>query len=132
MKKRIWEFFLLFLVGFAIYPMIEILFRGYSHISLAILGGISLILIRIVDLWGGRLRKIWKAFLAAVMITQLEFIFGMILNHGLKLNVWDYSSLPFQLAGQVSLLFSFYWFLLSFAALFILHRIKGLFPRKTL
>ena len=58
--------------------------------------------------------------------------FGMILNRGLNLNVWDYSALPFQLAGQVSLLFSFYWFLLSFASLFILHRIKGLFRRKTL
>ncbi len=126
MKKRLNPWILLFFLGFILYPTLEILYRGYSHPSMALLGGICLVLIRLVDLWGGRLRPVWKALLSAVIITQLEFIFGVVLNLGLGLGVWDYSALPFQLAGQISLLFSFYWFLLARFAIFLFRRIPHL------
>lgn len=54
-----------------------------------------------------------KAFIGSMFITALEFIFGIIFNVILKKNVWDYSKLPLNIGGQVCLLFSFMWFVLS-------------------
>ena len=36
----------------------------------------------------------------------MEFITGIIVNKWLNMNVWDYSSLPFQIFGQVCLQFA--------------------------
>lgn len=111
----------LFFVGATLYPLLELLFRGYSHISMSLLGGICLVAIDWVNRTMGRLRPVWKAALCSVLITQMEFITGMVVNVALGLKVWDYSHLPFQLAGQVCLLFSFFWFLLSYAAIHLLN-----------
>jgi len=36
----------------------------------------------------------------------MEFITGIIVNKWLQLGVWDYSGLPFQIFGQISLQFA--------------------------
>ena len=51
--------------------------------------------------------------IGAIIITALEFIVGVIVNLILKWNIWDYSMLPFNILGQISLPFSLIWFLLS-------------------
>ncbi len=117
MKHNFYKWIFLFFAGAVIYPLIEILFRGRTHISMGILGGICLVSIRMVDLALGKVRFVWKAAVAAVIITQLEFITGVIVNLHLGLGVWDYSQLPLHLAGQICPLFSFFWFLLSLVAL---------------
>jgi len=119
MKNQYNKFLSLFLIGAIGYPLIEILFRGYSHISMSILGGICLVAIKTVDLLLGRVRRIWKAFICSVLITELEFITGMIVNVILKLDVWNYADRFGNFAGQVCPLFSFYWFLLSYLVLFV-------------
>lgn len=53
-----------------------------------------------------------QALLGTVLVLVLEFAAGMILNRGLGLALWDYSHLPVNLYGQISLLFAAYWFLL--------------------
>ena len=55
-----------------------------------------------------------KALLGALVITLIEFVFGVIFNIALKRKVWDYSDRPFNILGQVCPLFSVIWFLLSF------------------
>lgn len=127
--KRFYSYLITFLMGAVLYPIIEILFRGHSHVSMSLLGGICLMVIRFTDEAMGRLRTVWKAALAAVMITQLELIFGIVLNHGLGLGVWDYSHLPGNLAGQICPLFSFFWFLLSFAAIGLIRLSRRLHRR---
>lgn len=114
------RFSTLFLLGAVLYPGIEFLYRGNSHISMSFLGGICLVSIDSVHLLLGRVRTVWKAAVSALIITQLEFLTGMLVNVKLGLGVWDYSHLPFQVAGQICLLFSFYWFLLSYLALSLL------------
>jgi uncharacterized membrane protein len=111
------RFFTLFFAGALLYPALEILFRGFSHISMSFLGGICLVIIDLVRFSLKRVRRIWKALISAVIITQLEFITGMIVNVALGLNVWDYSDRPFEFAGQICLLFSGLWFLLSYLAM---------------
>ena len=46
-------------------------------------------------------------------ITFYEFIFGVILNIWLGLNIWDYSNLPFNILGQICIPFSTIWYFLS-------------------
>jgi uncharacterized membrane protein len=63
---------------------------------------------------------IWiQMLICAAGITAIEFVAGIILNIILQLNVWDYSNMPFNILGQVCLPFSFLWFLLSFAAIWL-------------
>ena len=37
----------------------------------------------------------------------------------MSLNIWDYSDLPFNLMGQICLLFSVFWFFLSIIAIWL-------------
>ena len=65
--------------------------------------------------------------LSAIGITFLEWITGCVLNIWMKMDIWDYSKLPMQIMGQVCLIFSFFWFLLSFPAMKICKSVRVLF-----
>lgn len=108
------QYSLLFMIGGFAYGGIEILFRGYSHISMFIAGGICFILMGIlneVEDWD--LSLISQMAISAGMITLVEFITGLIVNVWLKLGVWDYSELPYNIMGQISPTFTIIWFFLS-------------------
>ena len=55
--------------------------------------------------------------LSALIITALEFITGLIVNIWLKMDIWDYSQLPYNFMGQICLLYSIFWFLVSSVAI---------------
>lgn len=55
--------------------------------------------------------------LSSLIITVLELVTGMIVNVWLKMDIWDYSSLPYNFKGQICLLYSFFWFLVSSVAI---------------
>jgi uncharacterized membrane protein len=61
-------------------------------------------------------KKIPKLVTCALMITAIEFLFGLAFNKMLKLNVWDYSDRPFNIMGQICPLYTLLWFLLSVPA----------------
>ena len=42
-----------------------------------------------------------QQLIAATGITVIEFIFGLILNVWLGLNMWDYSNMPGNVLGQI-------------------------------
>ncbi len=51
--------------------------------------------------------------ISSVIITVVEFIFGLVVNIWMGLNVWDYSNQPYNIMGQTCILFSIIWFFLS-------------------
>ena len=53
----------------------------------------------------------------SIGITLLEFVAGCIINLWCGLNVWDYSELPLNICGQICILFTGYWCLLSVIAI---------------
>lgn len=111
---------ILFILGGISYFIIEILWRGYSHPSMFILGGICFVLIGFINEYFSFEMVLWKQQLTSTgIITTLEFIFGVILNLVLDLNIWDYSDLPFNLLGQVCLQYSVAWFFLSVLAIIL-------------
>ncbi len=50
-------------------------------------------------------------------VTAVEYVSGCLFNLRLKLNVWDYSEMPFNLSGQVCLLYTVLWGFLSATAM---------------
>lgn len=108
----------LFLFGGFAYGGIEIISRGYSHISMFIAGGICFLLIDLIHkIFSKSISVISQMLISAVIITVVEFITGLIVNLWLGLNVWDYSDKPYNIMGQVCLLYFSYWFMLSFIAI---------------
>lgn len=100
--------FILFWVGGLSYFGMEILWRGYSHYTMIIVGGISFVLVGLIDevfKWSLKV----QILVATLIITVVEFISGYILNIKMGLGIWDYSNLPFNIMGQVCLPFSLLW-----------------------
>ena len=106
-------FALLFGVGAVGYFLIEILFRGFSHWTMAICGGICLCLIYLANQRLAGHSLVLRALCGALIITAVEFAAGCLLNLYLGWEIWNYSMLPLNLFGQISALFSGLWFLLS-------------------
>ncbi len=87
-------------IGGAIYVGIEMLWRGHSHPSMFILGGLCFVSIGLInELFPWELGIVWQALIGGTMVTCLEFITGVIVNIWLKLGVWDYSGLPLNIFG---------------------------------
>lgn len=108
------KYSLLFLTGGFIYGGVEIIFRGYSHISMMVAGGICFILIGLInEVFTWDIAFLSQMVISSFVITAVEFISGLIVNVWLGLNVWDYSDKPYNLMGQVCILYSVIWFFLS-------------------
>lgn len=99
-----------FAVGSAGYPLLELLWRGRTHWSMALAGGLSLLLI--YPLSAGRKRRFYCCKAAAV-ITAVELLFGIVFNIILRKNVWDYSKMRGNLWGQICLPYCLLWVLLA-------------------
>lgn len=112
--KYLLKEFILFLIGGGIYYLFEILWRGYSHWTMFILGGICFVIIGLLnEQYDYNMPLVEQMFSSMIIITTLEFISGVILNIILKMNIWDYSNMPFNLFGQICIPFMIIWFFLS-------------------
>ncbi len=97
------------------YGAIELLWRGHTHWTMLLTGGVCFLLIYLVATRLTLPLPLSGLFCAA-LITAVELLAGLLVNRALGWNVWDYSSLPLNLSGQICLLYSFYWLLLSIPA----------------
>lgn len=114
------KYFTLFLIGGITYYFIEIAYRGYSHFSMVIVGGLCFILIGSINEISNKEIPLLLQMLISVLIVDIvELISGIIINRILLLNVWDYSRLRFNFLGQISLNSSIAWFFLSLIAIYI-------------
>ena len=102
-----------FIIGAVGYYLIEILYRGHSHWTMALCGGLSLLAICHTDKKLKNKSIVLRALIGAIIITVIEFVCGCIVNLAFGMSVWDYSNTPFNLLGQICLGYSFYWFILS-------------------
>lgn len=112
---------IMFFTGGFLYCGIEIIARGYSHISMFLAGGLCFLLIGLIEfILGDSASIVSQMIFCGIMITTVELVFGIIVNRHLHLNVWDYSGEQYNFQGQICLLYSNLWFLLSCPAI-ILH-----------
>lgn len=107
-------------VGGLLYVGIELLWRGHSHWTMFLLGGLCFVLI-------GRLNEtlpfgtplFQQMVLGAALVTAAELLAGLVLNRWLGLHVWDYSAMPLNLWGQVCAPYAALWLLLAAPAVIL-------------
>ena len=111
---------ILAVIGGLIYILIELIWRGHSHISMFVLGGVCFVAIGLInELFPWELGIVWQSMIGAVLVTALEFITGLVVNIWLGLGVWDYSDVPLNIMGQICLPFSLAWMGLSAVAIIL-------------
>ena len=112
--SKLHKYTTLWLIGGIIYFLLETTWRGHSHWSMFILGGLCFICLDLINEiipWG--MPFILQMLIGSIIITALELITGLIVNVALDWGVWDYSKLPFNLWGQICLHFTVIWYFLS-------------------
>lgn len=106
---------LLFLIGGAVYAGLEMLWRGWTHWTMFVLGGACFVVLGLLNEykipWHWCLLR--QAVVGACIVTLFEFFTGCIVNLWLGWQVWDYSDLPFSLLGQICLYYFLLWIPLS-------------------
>ena len=118
--KQLCKLIFLFVVGGLLYAVIEILWRGYTHWTMAILGGMCFLVCGGLNECLSWDTPLWiQALICCMAITAAELVAGLVLNVWLGLNIWDYSGLPYNLAGQVCLGYSCLWYMLSIPAILL-------------
>lgn len=105
-----------FLMGFFLYAMIEIIIRGYTHWTMALTGGTVLLLLSILYRRAPQLPAPMLYLAGALVITAAELAVGVTVNLYLRWQVWDYSTLPLNLYGQICPLYSIFWYFLCIPA----------------
>ena len=117
---NILKYIILFFIGGCIYYGIEMMWRGHSHWTMFIIGGLAFIFC------GGlnesnkyKIPLLYQILIGGIGITLLEFITGLIVNIGLGWNIWDYSKTLLNILGQICLPFTIIWFVLALIAIII-------------
>lgn len=119
----------MFCLGGGGYLAVELAWRGSTHWTMFLAGGISLCLLQALA------RKPFPLALAAGMgaagVSTVELAVGAICREFLHLKVWDYSREWGNLAGLVCPRYTFYWFVLCGWVVLVL-RLTGRLTRSPL
>lgn len=104
--------------GGLLYVILESVWRGRSHWTMFLLGGLCFVglgLINEVLPWD---MPLWQQVLVgAAIVTVLEFVTGCMVNIGLGWSVWDYSGLPGNILGQICPQYCLLWLPVSLAGI---------------
>ncbi len=120
----------LWMTGGLLYFYLEIAFRNYSHYSMIVCGGFCFVIVGTIGKYILETESdILKAvalimFFGALVITTLELFTGIIVNMKLNMGVWDYSSMKYNVYGQICLTYTMIWALLSLLCVFVSNTIK--------
>ena len=115
-----WKALIMYYLGGMLYVLIEWLWRGRSHPSMFLLGGLCFVLLGGLNEGLRPELPLWlQGLMGAVIVTALELACGLIVNLGLGLNVWDYSNMPLNFLGQICLPFTLLWVPLSAVAVLL-------------
>ncbi len=111
----------MFLLGGVGYVSLELLWRGWSHVSMFLAGGSCFLLL-------GRLDKVksaplWlRGILGSAVITAVELVTGLIFNRNFQ--VWDYRGAPMNFLGQICLPFTLLWVPISVGAMLLYRTVE--------
>lgn len=118
MTCHLYRNLLLFIAGGAAYCGVELLWRHWTHWTMGIVGGLCFVLIGLINEalpWDTSVLA--QMVIAAGAVTAAELAAGVIINLWLGLGVWDYSQVPYNLWGQICLLYANLWFFLALPAI---------------
>ena len=117
---KIWKQAVLFYLGGCAYMGLELLWRGRSHGSMFVAGGICFLLVGHLNHVRPKLPLLLRAVVGAGIVTMVELAVGLLCNR--SFDVWDYRNRAGNFLGQICPTFSILWIPVSLLALG-LHRI---------
>ena len=117
LKNRILYYLIIFLTGAIIYAAIETAYRGSTHPSMLLAGGAAMVFMSGINVHMRSTPLLYRCIIGSIIITLIELAIGAICNLWLGLGIWDYTHFPFNILGQICLLFSVIWAIFSAVAL---------------
>lgn len=111
-------------IGSIGYSMIEIIWRGFTHWTMAVAGGAGFLLLYLTELKMAGRALAHRCAVGCALLTSVELAAGCIVNRVLHMNVWDYSGFRGNLLGQVCPLYSMLWFLLCIPVMPLSHAVQ--------
>ena len=120
---KIWKQAILFYLGGSAYMGLELLWRGRSHGSMFVAGGLCFLLIGHLNHVRPRLPLPLRAVVGAGIVTMVELAVGLVANRSFE--VWDYRERAGNFLGQICPMFTLLWIPVSLMALGlheVLHR----------
>ena len=120
---KIWKNCLLFYTGGTVYLSLELLYRGRSHGSMFMAGGLCFLLIGHLNRVEPKLPLPLRALVGAAIVTAVELGTGMLVNR--QYQVWDYRDQPGHFMGQICPVFSALWIPLSLAAALLFQKMDA-------
>ena len=112
------KYLVLMATGGLLYVALELIWRGRSHWTMFLLGGICFVALGLINEVLPWDMPMWKQILIGVaIVTALEFITGCIVNLWLGWNIWDYSGLSGNILGQIRLQYCLLWLPVSLAGI---------------
>jgi len=151
LKNKLKQFLILFIIGFVSYICLEVFFgsssgaffkeafcldksywslMGMSSMWMGLVGGITFISLGLINenkFIRFKVPYILQFILGGLIITGYELLSGIILNLGLGLNIWDYSTRFWNFLGQINLYTSIIWFIISPFGFWLDDLIRNLF-----
>lgn len=114
---KTWRKCVLFYLGGSAYMGLELLWRGRSHGSMFLAGGLCFLLIGHLNKVRPRLPLPLRCLAGAGIVTMVELGAGLLFNRGYQ--VWDYRDQPLNFHGQICPLFTILWIPVSLAAIWL-------------
>lgn len=112
------KYLLLGAAGGTLYGLIECLWRGHTHWTMILLGGLLFVLLGGLNEWlPWEMPLALQSLLGALAVMAAEFAAGLVVNVWLGWDVWDYSGMPGNILGQICPQFAALWVPLSAAAI---------------
>lgn len=117
----------LFCLGGVGYVGLELLWRGYSHGSMFLAGGICFLLLGRLDQAEPRLNLLGRGLVGSGIITMVELGAGLLVNRSHA--VWDYRALPGNYLGQICPQYCLLWIPVALGAMAVHRRAQGYLSR---
>jgi uncharacterized membrane protein len=118
---RTWgKLLILACAGGLVYGGIELLWRGYTHWTMLVLGGLLFVVVGALNEYiPWEMPLCWQGILGAALVTVCELLAGLLLNVWLGWAVWDYADMPYNLWGQICLPYALLWIPLAVVAIIL-------------
>lgn len=112
-----WRKSVLFYLGGCAYMGLELLWRGRTHGSMFLAGGLCFLLVGHLNEVEPKLPLPLRAVVGAMIITMVELGVGLAANR--DYGVWDYRGQPGNLWGQICPAFTALWVPVALAAMWL-------------
>ena len=111
------RYFVFFVFGGMVYVSLELMWRGFSHYSMFLAGGLCFLLLGKLQMLRPQLYLPLRLLLGAVVITSVELLMGLLFNRNYQ--IWDYRRQFMNFHGQICLKFFCLWIPISLAAMWV-------------